>query len=175
MATYLALCGSLRAASSSKALLRAAAALAPDGFELQVYPGLAELPAFNPDVEEAGTLPAAAAELRARVGAAAGLVVATPEYAHGLPGSLKNALDWLVGGMEMYGKPVAVLNPSPVSHHADAQLREILRTMSAQVVEGASRSFPIRAKDESAILEDAELSAALRQALAVLAEAIATQ
>jgi len=70
------------------------------------------------------------------------LLIASPEYAHGVTGVLKNALDWLVASERFFGKPVAVLNASPRAHHADASLREILRTMSANIVEAASVSVP---------------------------------
>jgi chromate reductase len=138
----LAICGSLRARSSNRALLEAAALLDP-ALEVDLYEGLGTLPHFNPDVEESA-LPAAAAALRGRVERADALLISTPEYAHGLPGSLKNALDWLVGGHEFVGKPVAVLNASPASEFADAQLRETVRVMSGDLVEAASVALPLR-------------------------------
>jgi chromate reductase len=94
----LAISGSLRAASSNTALLRAAAALAPEGMEVVLYGGLGDLPHFNPDLE--GAAPPAVIDLWARVREADGLLIACPEYAHGVPGAMKNALDWLVGGDE---------------------------------------------------------------------------
>ena len=84
----LALCGSLRAASSNKSLLQAAQRLAPDNIDIQFYDGLAGLPHFNPDLD--GDAPAASVlDLRRQVGSADGLLVSTPEYARGVPGSLK--------------------------------------------------------------------------------------
>jgi NAD(P)H-dependent FMN reductase len=101
--------------------------------EVDLYDRLAELPHFNPDAEEQSP-PALALDLRHRVGAADALVICSPEYAHGVPGSLKNALDWLVGGPEMVGKKVAVINASPRSTHAHESLKETIRTMSAHIV-----------------------------------------
>ena len=90
----IAISGSLRARSSNLALLRAAAALAPEEIEVAIYEGLGALPHFNPDDDEEGaTPPAPVAALRALLADADGIVISTPEYAHGLPGSLKNALD----------------------------------------------------------------------------------
>jgi chromate reductase, NAD(P)H dehydrogenase (quinone) len=91
-----------------------------------------------------------------------------------LPGAFKNALDWLVGSTEFPGKPVAVISPSARSTHAPAQLREILRTMSARLVERASIVVPLprRDMDAAAIVADRELSRVLRSVLAEIASAL---
>src|SRR5581483_2560142 len=81
----------------------------PDGVTAELYGGLAALPAFNPD-DDHDPLPPAVGELRARIAAADAVLFCTPEYAGTLPGSLKNLLDWTVGGGEMYGKPVGWIN-----------------------------------------------------------------
>jgi NADPH-dependent FMN reductase len=95
------------------------------------------------------------------------LVISSLEYAHGVPGTLKNALDWLVSGVEIYGKPVALLNPSPRSLFAHPQLAETLRTMGALIVDGASVSLPIsgRRLDASGIAADPPLVHHLRDVL----------
>lgn len=167
----LAISGSLRAASSNTAVIEAARLLAPSDTEVVIYHGLGELPHFNPDVEM-GVLPPAVAELRAVVGDADALLVCSPEYAHGVPGSMKNALDWLVGGPEFVGKPVALVNASPRSVHAQAQLAETVATMSGVLVEGACVALPLsgRSLDAPGIAADPELSATLAGALAALAE-----
>src|SRR5215216_3583814 len=93
----LAISGSLRAASSNMAVLQALAALAPADLTIAMYDQLADLPYFNPDIDREGdTPPASVAELRAQIGRADGIIICSPEYAHGVPGVLKNALDWLV-------------------------------------------------------------------------------
>jgi chromate reductase len=132
----LAISGSLREASLNTALLRALARIAPAGIEVQLFDGLAALPLFNPDHE--ADPPAPVAALQAEINAADALVFASPEYAHGVTGALKNALDWMVGNGSFMQKPVAVFNASPRALHADASLREILATMAAQVIEDAS-------------------------------------
>jgi chromate reductase len=168
----LAISGSLRAVSSNTALLRAAAALAPAGMEIRLYEGLGELPHFNPDLE--GSEAPSVMQLRAEIRAADGLLFSTPEYAHGVPGSLKNALDWLVSGDEFVHKPVALLNASPRSTHAQASLRETVTTMSAHFVAEASIALPLlgRGLDEVAIAAEPGLSTLLRQALVALERAI---
>ena len=139
--TILGLCGSLRAASLNSMLLRAAARLAPDGVRLEVYAGLGLLPLFNADLEPTA-VPAVAA-LRAALGAASAVLIASPEYAHGVSGVMKNALDWMVGNESFVGKPVALVNTSPRATLAEAALRETLVTMSACIVEDACLAVPL--------------------------------
>lgn len=164
--------GSLRAVSSNTALLRAAAALAPAGVEITLYEGLGDLPHFNPDLEACE--PPAVTGLRERVRWADGLWISSPEYAHGVPGVLKNALDWLVGGEEFVDKPVALLNASPRSTHAQESLAEIVRTMSARLVTEASVAVPLLGRKLAAagIAADPELAAILRAAIAAFARAL---
>lgn len=131
----LAISGSLRAASINTALLKAASQLAPPGVKIELFAGLGELPIFNPDLESCP--PLAARIFRAYVRRADALLIASPEYAHGVTGAMKNALDWLVGYEHFAGKAVAVLNASPRARHADSSLREILRTMAANILENA--------------------------------------
>lgn len=137
--------GSVRARASNSALIEAVALLAPPNVQLSVYPDLVRLPHFNPD-DEQGALPDVVDELRQRVGEADGIVISTPEYAHGLPGSFKNALDWLVGSVTFPGKPVMLMFGSSASVHAPASLREILRTMSAVLVPEADVTVELRGK-----------------------------
>jgi chromate reductase, NAD(P)H dehydrogenase (quinone) len=174
----LAISGSLRAASSNTALLRAATMLPCAGVEVRLYDGLAQLPPFNPDldIEPDGDgaeqlLPPPVRDLRAQVAAADGLLIACPEYAHGVPGAFKNALDWLVGDLDFAGKPVALLNAAPRAHHAQASLAETLRTMAACLVTEPPIGVPVRnrALDAEAILSDPSLVSALRAAIDALA------
>lgn len=175
----LAISGSLRAASANNAVLQAAALLAPAGVALALYEGLGELPHFNPDLDRAESpelLPAPAAALRREVAASDALMISSPEYAHGVAGSLKNALDWLVGSLDFYGKPVALINTAPRAVHSDAQLREILATMAARLVEEASITLPVsgvgRSLDAQGIAADPELSGRLQAALVALLAAV---
>ncbi len=168
----LAISGSLRAVSSNSSLLRAAALLAPQGMEILLYAGLGDLPHFNPDLEDA-ELPSVT-DLRHQVREADGLLISSPEYAHGVPGVLKNALDWLVGGSEIVGKPIALWNASPRATHAQESLAETLRTMSTRLVPEASIAVPLLARglDAAGIAADAALAGSLRTALAAFARAV---
>lgn len=89
----LAISGSLRAGSLNSALLRAAQKHAPSGLTVEIFAGLADIPLYNGDLDT-DTPPVAVTELRAAIGAADGLIIATPEYNYSVPGVLKNALDW---------------------------------------------------------------------------------
>ena len=164
----LAISGSLRAHSSNGELLRALARLAAPEIVVEIYDGLASLPHFNPALDREGmTLPAPIQDLRRRIADADGLVISSPEYAHGVPGSLKNALDWLVSGPEMVYRPTALLNPSPRSVHAQASLAETLDTMSTTLVEGACIALPIagRGLDADGILANDDLRTQLEGVL----------
>lgn len=166
------LSGSLRARSSTAAVLRAAARVAPAGVALDVDDSLGALPHFNPDLDEEGmTPPPAVAALRARLAAADAILVCTPEYAHGVPGALKDALDWLVSDAALVGKRVAVVGTGPAgAPHAQAQLVETLKTMSWQVVPDACASFALgRAQlDAAGELADPEVLARLGGCIANL-------
>jgi len=162
--------------SSNTALVHAAADLAPDGVEVQVYTRLAELPVFNPDLD-GDQPPTVIAQFRLELQASAAVLISSPEYAHGVPGGLKNALDWIVGSGEIVGKPVALVNASPRATHAQASLAETLRVMSANLVADASIAVPLRGRylDASGIVADMELSIVIRSALAALARAANTR
>jgi NAD(P)H-dependent FMN reductase len=168
----LAISGSLRAASINSALLRAAMRLARPEMEIRIFGGMAELPLFNPDLEVQVPRPAAA--LREAVSDADALLIASPEYAHGITGVIKNALDWLVSCEDFAGKHVAVLNASGRAQHADAALRETLKTMAADIVEDASLTIPISGTTfpEEAMLHCAPIADALRRSLEALYEAV---
>ena len=168
----LAISGSLRAASSSSAIIRAATLIAPPGVAVSIYDQLDELPHFNPDLDREGDVPPpSVAELRRRVGEADALLISTPEYAHGIPGTLKNALDWLVSSSEFPGIPVALVNPSPHSFHAHESLAEIVRTMSADLPPDASVRIPVPRRSMTAeeIAADPVISLALRDVLSAIA------
>ena len=135
----LALSGSLRRASHSRGLLRAAQEAAPAGASVELYDGWAEVPAFNQDLENAP--PPLVRELRDRIAAADALMIATPEYNGSIPGALKNALDWASrphGESVLMSKPVAVVSSSPSPFGgtwAGEHLRRALALSGAVVVE----------------------------------------
>ena len=176
--TVLAISGSLRARSSNTEVLRAATLVAPAGVQVELFTGLASLPHFNPDLDtEGAVLPPSVSDLRAQIATARGLLICSPEYAHGVPGVLKNALDWLVSGPEMVHKRVGLINASPRSTHADASLAETLRTMSATLVAGASVELALggRGLNAAEIAADAGFARRLRSAVEALVSACAPE
>ena len=169
----LAICGSLRTTSSNVAIARAAARVAPPGTDVVIYDGLAGLPAFSPDLD-VEPLPSPVAALRAQIAAADGLLIASPEYAHGMPGSLKNALDWLVSSLEALGKPVLLVSASPGgAAHAHAQLAEVLRTMNLPLVDGGAHVFTRARLDAGGEVSDPELLLVLTAGMSALAMLVA--
>ncbi len=165
MVRILAISGSLRSVSSNTSLLQATIALAPAGVEIRLYGGLNDLPHFNPDLEPIE--PAAVTDLRSQIVWADGLLVCSPEYAHGVPGVLKNALDWLVSGSEFVNKPIAIFNTSPRATHAQASLIEIMTTMSGRVIPEACIDVPLlgRGLNAEAIASDAEIAVQVTAAI----------
>jgi NAD(P)H-dependent FMN reductase len=171
----LAISGSLRARSSNTTLIEAAIQAAPEGMTITRYMGLGQLPMFNPDLDEE-PLPASVAELRQLIGQSDGVLICSPEYARGIAGAMKNALDWLVGSLEFPGKPVAVVNASGRAKDADAHLRLTLRTMDAQIVETASVSISLLGRNigPPELLTDPELRPQLDAMLVKFRDAIVT-
>ena len=164
--SLLALSGSLRAASSNTALLLAARLLAPQSLDIEVFDGIGDLPHFNPDLDgENGTR--AVTDFRARLRSCDGVLICCPEYAHGVPGSFKNALDWIVGSGELMNKPVALLKVSVHGTHAHESLRETLSVMMAQIIPAASITIALGRNNLTAqdIASDAFFAASLRAAL----------
>jgi chromate reductase, NAD(P)H dehydrogenase (quinone) len=169
---FLGLSGSLRAASINSMLLRAIARLAPENVNVSLFNGLGRLPLFNPDLE--ANLPPSVVTLHRAVADADALLFASPEYAHGVTGTIKNTLDWLVGFEPFASKLVAVLNTSPRAHHADDALRETLRTMAAVIVEPGSISIPLLGAglDESAIVATPSIAGAICESLLAIQRAV---
>jgi chromate reductase, NAD(P)H dehydrogenase (quinone) len=170
----LALSGSRRAASINTALLRCAVRLAAPGWHIELFASLGELPLFNPDLDQPGLLPALVHRLRQEVVMADALIIASPEYAHGVSGTMKNALDWLVSYEGFVGKAVAVFNTSPRAHHAHAALLDTLATMSANVILDATLAIPLLGSGltEDGMLHDPKVADAVRGALQRLHHAV---
>ena len=169
----LALCGSLRKHSTNKLLLEACAQLAPAGVEICLYSGMGALPLFNPDIEDPDVEMNAAVsldtveELRAQMAAADGLLIASPEYTHGITSAIKNAIDWLISSGELSDKPTAILNASPRSNTAYLALLEIMQTADACLCENACIDVPILGNFNSAIAlaQDPDLSLNIKHML----------
>ncbi|MFD0695389.1 NADPH-dependent FMN reductase [Paenibacillus sp. GCM10027628] len=124
----LAISGSLRAKSSNTAILQAASTLAPAGMKVSFYEGIGGLPHFNPDID-GDEPPAAVREWRQQLQSADGVLICTPEYANGVPGVLKNALDWIVSSGEFMNKRTAVISASPMTTGGEKAHDSLLLTL----------------------------------------------
>ena len=171
----LAISGSLRAVSTNTALLKAALLLKPAGMKIEFYDGLAALPHFNPD-DDIAPLPPAVADWRAKVAAADGLLISSPEYARGIPGSLKNALDWLVSGPEHPGKLIAFFHASERGVVSQAALRLVLETMGTRIVDSACITINLLGteKDAATIAGNPDYAAKIRDALRAFSASISS-
>lgn len=168
----LCLSGSLRKASYNTALVNAVRELAPPDIEVTIFDDMGLMPLFNPDLEGA-SLPVVD-ELQNELKKSDGLMIASPEYAHGISGVLKNALDWLVSGEEFPYIPVALFNTSPRASHAQAALREVIKTMSGNIIEKASISLPLLGSnyDANDIVNHPEIPHVIVKAIHSLRDAI---
>ena len=167
MIEILAISGSLRAASTNSALVTALAANAPAECRISVYDGLGRLPIFNPD-DEGERTPREAAGLIDAVTRSHGVIVSCPEYAHGVPGGMKNALDWLVSRDAAVGKPAMLVHASPRSLYARAALAEVMRTMSFVLYEEPALEIALLGKgpeEMEAVLAKDSNRQAMREAV----------
>ncbi|MBC8122183.1 MAG: NAD(P)H-dependent oxidoreductase [Gemmatimonadaceae bacterium] len=172
----LAISGSLRTGSSNTALLSAAATLFPENTTFKTYEGLADLPHFSPELDGDDS-PVPVKNLRALLQEADGVLICTPEYAYGMPGVLKNALDWTVSTGEFAGKPVVAISASPYSTggaQAHASLVLTLSALAANTVEPGSLIVPfVRTKlGANGDISDPATAQSLRALLGLLVKVV---
>jgi chromate reductase len=169
----LAISGSLRSGSSNHKILKFLGGLAPVDINYFVYDRLADIPPFDPGLDNEHP-PEAVSDLRSLMKDASGIIICTPEYAFGVPGQLKNMLDWMVSSSSLVDKPVALVTASSVGSHAHAALLLTLGALSAKVVDGAALLIPfIRSKiDMDGNITDQETEGALRDVMEVFVEEI---
>jgi NAD(P)H-dependent FMN reductase len=164
----LTLCGSLQGRSANRSALEAAADVAvADGVTVDDFDRLADIPPFDPD--RAAESIEVVAEWRARVAGADGVLVAAPEYAGAVAGTVKNAFDWLVGSGELYRKPVAVFSVGTSGgQHARRMLTQTLTWQGAYVVAELGIASPRTKSDERGRLTDEATLAAIASSTSVL-------
>ena len=173
---FLAISGSLRASSTNTALLRAAAQLAPPTVTVTLYDGLDDLPHFSPDRDQELT-PEPVGRLRTLLREADAVLICTPEYIHGMPGMLKNMLDWIASSGEFVYKPVAVISASPSDMgglRAHESLSHTMDVLMAQLPKKASLIVPfVRQRlDANGQITDPILAQELRTVVSALIEAV---
>src|SRR6185312_1861275 len=127
----LAICGSTRINSTNHRLIKAIAQLSKDIFDIELYDRLTQLPQFNPD-DDNENVSKEVLGFRQLLKKADGEIVCTPEYAHGVPGSLKNAIDWTVGTSEFSQKPTMLITASTDGKYGHQSLLETLHVIEAK-------------------------------------------
>jgi chromate reductase, NAD(P)H dehydrogenase (quinone) len=169
----MAISGSLRTDSSNTSILKFLQSTVPQ-YNFWLYDGLDKLPHFNPalDTEQA---PIEVQNLRKAITEADGIIICTPEYAFGVPGSLKNMLDWTVSSGSLVDKPVALITASSVGESAHASLLKTLEVLTAKIIEGGTLLIPfIRAKmNEANQITDVKTEQDVQNVLKALLAAIA--
>ena len=137
----IAICGSTKENSSNLKLIHAIVALSKGKFEVSIFRDLASIPHFNPDLDTQEP-PAEVVAFRNILAAAEGILICTPEYAMGVPGSLKNAIDWTVSSMEFSQKPTALITASSMGQKGHASLLETLKIIEAKITEDTQLLIP---------------------------------
>lgn len=142
----LAIPGSLRTGSSNHAILKYLATKVPAEIEYAIYDDLALIPPFDPGLDN-DSPSAIIQKLRQLLDEASGIIICTPEYAFGVPGQLKNMLDWLVSSGSLVDKPVCLITASSVGENAHASLLLTLGALSANVIKDSCLLIPfVRSK-----------------------------
>jgi len=134
------ICGSTRQNSTNHKLLKAIGDFFTDDLQFNMYEGLGSLPHFNPDSNEKTI--AEVIQFKQLLNAADGIIICTPEYAHGVPGALKNAIDWTVSSCEFSHKPTALITASTDGRYGHAALLETLRVIEAKEIDQLQLLIP---------------------------------
>jgi len=184
MARVIGIAGSLRKGSFNAALLRAAAAVAPAGMEVEIA-SIAGIPLYDGDLEAEHGAPAPVIELQEKIASSDGLLLVTPEYNASMPGVLKNAVDWLsrppVGAAKVFGdRPVAIIGATPGmggTRLAQAAWLPIFRNLGARVYVGKQLYVATAAKvfDAEGALIDDKVRSLLSEFMAGFADFIAAR
>ncbi len=154
MKKILAISGSLRSRSSNTNILRVLVGLAPENTTIEIYEGISNLPHFNPEIDDDSAELMSVQDWRSQLHKADAVIFCTPEYAHGVPGVLKNALDWIVSSGEFMHKPTAVISASPSpdgGEKANASLVQTLKMMMAEINEQLILCIPALNKNGDVI------------------------
>jgi chromate reductase len=173
-ANIFAIPGSLRAGSSNHKVLKFIGSLLPADISYHIYEGLATIPPFDPGLDD-DTPPEPVTALRQAITNAGAVIICTPEYAFGIPGQLKNALDWMVSSASFSGKPTALVTASTGGENAHAALLKVLGAIDCNIMEGGTLLIPyIRSKmDADGNITDSDVESSLKNLTYKLLKAIA--
>jgi NAD(P)H-dependent FMN reductase len=151
-------------------------ALAPPSMNISLINYVGEIPHFNPDIHE-NSVHSSVLNFRKAIAKSDALLISTPEYAHGVPGTLKNALDWVVSSSEIILKPIAIMSASTSElggFRATASLIQVLHAMNTNVIIDATLNVPFAKTkfDETGVLIDSGTRQALENALSTIANTV---
>lgn len=165
MKNIFAMSGSLRAGSSNHTILQHLGQMMPPGVNYAIYDALGTIPAFDPGLDDQDP-PSSVADLRKHISEADAIIICTPEYAYGVPGALKNALDWTVSSGSFSGKPVALITASTGGKNAHEAMIKILGALDAKLSPEATLLIPfVRTKIMASTITDEQTSKSLQSLL----------
>ena len=169
----IALSGSIREKSTQKNLIAAMETLARDLFTISLFDSLSDVPHFNPDLDTEHP-PEPVSLFRRRLKEADGILICTPEYAMGVPGTLKNAVDWTVSSCEFSLKPTALNTASSLGEKGHTSLMETLKIIQADVRDETQLVIPfIKTKvSHDGTITDAKTLADVKKLLGAFAALI---
>lgn len=158
----LAICGSTRKSSSNHHLIKAITDLSADIFSVRLFDGLTAIPHFNPDLDmNPDAAPEAVKYFREQLHHAHAVLICTPEYAIGVPGTLKNAIDWTVSSMHFSKKPVALITAGTSGHRAHQSLLGTLLIIESRISTDTQLVIPgvkTKVTDNGTITDDITLT-----------------
>lgn len=169
----LALCGGTRKMSLNLSLIHAIADITVADFQLTIFHDIANIPHFNPDLDNE-TPPRQVLNFREQLREADGILICTPEYAMGVPGSLKNAIDWTVSSCEFSHKPMALITASSLGKKGHASLLETLKIIESNITDDTQLIIPYiktkvssdnKIKDAETLIEVLKLISAFKELL----------
>lgn len=161
MKSILAISGSTRKQSVNLFILQAIAALYKEQMQVEIYADIDQLPHFNPDLDK-DPVPPAVDALRRKMEAADGIIICTPEYVFSLPGSLKNAIEWMVSTTILTNKPAALITASSSGQKAQESLNLVMRTVGVKLAANGSlliQAPKTKVNEHGDIIDDATLAA----------------
>lgn len=153
----IAICGSTRESSTNLKFLNAIGELLNGVAEMEIYMDIASIPHFNPDLDTDNP-PSSVTQFRNKLKGADGILICTPEYAMGVPGTLKNAIDWTVSSMEFSHKPVALITASSMGEKGHRSLLETLQVIESRMTPQTQLliSFAKTKINEQSVITDSE-------------------
>lgn len=136
-----AISGSTRQNSINHSLIKAIVELSAASLDITVFDGIADMPQFNPD-HDGDNVTNEVSKFRQQLNDAEGIIICTPEYAHGVPGTLKNAIDWTISSSSFPHKPTMLITASTGGYYGHKALMETLKAIEAKNIDNLQMVIP---------------------------------